>query len=109
MGDQFTLIDDIIKNHSERILNLRKFYPFFTLAESTFSQYKEGRFKFLDMGYITLAVLRFFINENSFNDSPVTYSGYEDFCLKLLARDFDVRPGQGAHIRALHFLKLGCG
>lgn len=93
MAEQFTLIDDIIKNHSERILNLRKFYPFFTLAESTFSQYKEGRFKFLDMGYITLAVLRFFINENSFNDSPVTYAGYEDFCLMLLARDFDVRPG----------------
>lgn len=91
MAEQFTLIDDIIKNHYERILNLRKFYPFFVLSESTFSQYKEGRYKSLDMGYITLAVLRYFINENSFNDSPVTYIGYKDFCSKLLSRDFDIR------------------
>ena len=38
MAEQFTLIDDIIKNHYERILNLRKFYPFFVLSESTFQQ-----------------------------------------------------------------------
>ena len=91
MAEEYSLIDDIIKNHSERILNLRKFYPFFVLAEGTFNQYKEGRFRFLDMGYITLAVLRYFINENSFNDSPVRYKEYEKFCLKLLDRDFNVR------------------
>ncbi len=90
MASKYTLTDDIIKNHTERILNLRKFYPFFTLAEGTFSQYKEGVFRFLDMGYITLAVLRYFINENSFNDSPVTYSGYSEFCREMLSRDFDV-------------------
>ncbi|MCR5212967.1 MAG: hypothetical protein K6E10_00995 [Eubacterium sp.] len=91
MAEQYTLIDDIIKNHSERILNLRKFYPFFTLAEGTFNQYKDGRFRFLDMGYITLAVLRYFINENSFSDSPVKYKGYERFCMDLLQRDFDMK------------------
>ena len=90
MASKYTLTDDIIKNHTERILNLRKFYPFFTLAEGTFSQYKEGIFRFLDMGYITLAVLRYFINENSFNDSPVTYAGYSEFCREMLSRDFDV-------------------
>ena len=90
MAQQFTLIDDIIKNHNERMLNLRKFYPFFILNDNTFAQYKEGRFRFLDMGYITLAVLRFFINENSFNDRQVTYKSYRDFCLGILRRDFDL-------------------
>ena len=78
MAEEYVLIDDIIKNHTERILNLRKFYPFFSITEGAFNQYKEGRFKFLDMGYITLAVLRYFINENSFKDSPVSYKGYSD-------------------------------
>ena len=89
MAEQFTLIDDIIKNHNERMLNLRKFYPFFMLSDNTFAQYKDGRFRFIDMGYMALAVLRFFINENSFNDRPVTYSAYREFCLKTLKRDFD--------------------
>ena len=93
MAENYVLIDDIIKNHTERMLNLRKFYPFFSLAENTFGQYKEGRFRFLDMGYITLAVLRFFINENSFNDRPVRYKDYEDFCLETLRRDFDLYAG----------------
>lgn len=90
MAEEYVLIDDIIKNHTERILNLRKFYPFFSITEGAFNQYKEGRFKFLDMGYITLAVLRYFINENSFKDSPVSYKGYSDFCRKTLVRDFDI-------------------
>ena len=90
MAENYVLIDDIIKNHTERMLNLRKFYPFFNLAEGTFAQYKEGRFRFLDMGYITLAVIRFFINENSFNERPVRYPDYERFCRETLERDFDV-------------------
>ena len=94
MAEKYSLIDDIIRNHSERILNLRKFYPFFTLAEGTFNQYKDGRFKFLDMGYISLAVLRYFINENSFNDSLVKYKGYERFCLELLERDFGLKASE---------------
>ena len=89
MASEFTLIDDIIKNHNERMLNLRKFYPFFMLSDNTFAQYKDGRFRFIDMGYMALAILRFFINENSFNDKPVTYSEYSEFCLKTIKRDFD--------------------
>ena len=94
MAEEYTLIDDIIRNHSERILNLRKFYPFFTLIDGTFAQYHEGEYRFLDMGYITLAVLRYFINENSFNDSPVTYASYADFCRRLLARDYGMTVGE---------------
>ena len=40
------------------------------------------------MGYVTMAVLRFFIEENSFNDRKVVYEEYESFMRELLCRDF---------------------
>ena len=42
----------------------------------------------LDMGYITMATLRFFINENNFHESEITYEQYEEFLLELLRREF---------------------
>lgn len=90
MAEQHVLINEIISDHAERMLNLRKYYPFFALCDNTFSQYKEGRYKFLDMGYITLAILRFFIDENNFNERMVEYSDYEKFIIQLLQRDFDM-------------------
>ena len=96
MAEQHVLINEIINDHTERMLNLKKYYPFFVLCDNSFSQYKEGRYKNLDMGYITLAVLRFFIDENSFNERPVEYSDYEKFMTELLKRDFkieeEIRP-----------------
>ena len=87
MAEEYVLIDDIIKNHNERILSLRKFYPFFVITDNAFTQFRGGEFKDLDMGYIALAVLRFFINENSFNDKPVSYKEYErsqrSFCKEI--------------------------
>ena len=88
MAEEYVLIDDIIKNHNERILSLRKYYPFFAITENAFAQFRGGEYKDLDMGYLVLAVLRFFINENSFNDKPVSYKEYEVFTKKLLMRDF---------------------
>ncbi len=90
MAEQYVLINEIINDHAERMLNLKKYYPFFVLCDNTFSQYKEGRYKNLDMGYITLAVLRFFIDENSFNERPVEYADYEKFMIELLKRDFHI-------------------
>lgn len=90
MAEQHVLINEIVSDHAERMLNLRKYYPFFVLCQGTLSQYKEGKFAELDMGYITLAVLRFFIDENNFNDRPVEYQDYEKFMIKLLERDFDI-------------------
>ena len=90
MAEQYVLINEIINDHAERMLNLKKYYPFFVLCDNTFSQYKEGRYRNLDMGYITLAVLRFFIDENSFNERPVEYSDYEKFMTELLKRDFKI-------------------
>lgn len=90
MALKHVMINDIIAEHSARMQNLKKYYPFFVLSETTFSQYKEGRYASLDMGYITMASLRFFINENNFHERDITYEEYESFVLELLRRDFDL-------------------
>ena len=90
MAETYLLINDILEEHHARMQNLRKYYPFFVLNETTFSQYREGRYAHLDMGYITMASLRFFIHENQFNDRAVTYEQYENFLRELLRRDFEL-------------------
>ncbi len=90
MALKHVMINDIISEHSARMQNLKKYYPFFVLSETTFSQYKEGKYGFLDMGYITMASLRFLINENNFHEKDITYEEYESFMSELLRRDFDL-------------------
>jgi hypothetical protein len=90
MALKSVMINDIISEHSARMQNLKKYYPFFVLSETTFTQYKEGKFAHIDMGYITMATLRFFINENNFHERDITYDEYEAFLLELLKRDFDL-------------------
>ena len=77
------------------MLNLKKYYPFFKLSEVSFSWYKEGIYDSLDMGYILMAVLRFFIEENNFKERDVTYSEYADFMSRCIRRDFNLNPPQG--------------
>ena len=84
------MIGEIITEHRERMLNLKKYYPFFKLIDTSFSQFKEGRYEALDMGYIVMAVLRFFIEENNFNERDITYPQCEAFIKELLIRDFDI-------------------
>jgi len=88
MALKHVMINDIIAEHSARMQNLKKYYPFFVLNETTFSQYKDGKYGFLDMGYITMASLRFLINENNFHEKDITYEEYEGFMEELLRRDF---------------------
>ena len=88
MAENYIMINDIMEEHHARMQNLRKYYPFFVLNETTFAQYKDGRYAELDMGYITMASLRFFINENHFNEQTVRYEKYESFLFTLLGRDF---------------------
>ncbi len=90
MTNQTTMLREIIEEHSDRIKNMKKYYPYFRLAESSLAQYKEGQFACLDMGYITLAVIRFFIEENNFKEKDVTYQEYYVFLKELLKRDFDL-------------------
>lgn len=80
--------NEIISDHRERMLNLKKYYPFFKLIDISFSQYKEGKYEILDMGYILMAILRFFIEENNFKEKDVTYPEYLTFITGVLKRDF---------------------
>ncbi len=88
---EYRLTNDIIDNHGERMRNLRKYYPFFCLQSMSLGQFKEGRYAFLDMGYITMALLRFLIEENNFNEKDVTSKQVHSFLAVLLQRDFDLQ------------------
>ncbi len=88
MSEEYVLLRDIVYGHNERILNLKKYYPYFKIAENSFLAYKEGKYADLDMGYIMMAVLRFFIEENNFKEKDVTYDEYEIFLNVVLRRDF---------------------
>lgn len=90
MVQELGFINDIISEHKERMVNLKKYYPFFRLCDSSFLQFKEGRYNALDMGYVMMAVLRFFIEKNNFEEKDVTYPEYEAFMTECLKRDFPV-------------------
>lgn len=90
MAQEITFINDIISEHRERMVNLKKYYPFFRLCDNSFLQFKEGKYDALDMGYLMMAVLRFFIEENNFEEKDVTYPEYEKFMTECLKRDFPV-------------------
>lgn len=90
MPQEHILVNDIIADHRERMLNLKKYYPFFKLSEVSFSWFKDGIYDNLDMGYILMAVLRFFIEENNFKERDVTYQTYYEFMSECIKRDFAI-------------------
>ncbi|HIU03384.1 MAG TPA: hypothetical protein IAB63_09040 [Candidatus Onthocola gallistercoris] len=90
MSTEHILIHEILSEHRDRMENLKKYYPFFKLQELSLNAFKDGRYESVDMGYVTMAVLRFFIEENNFKDMDVTYESYEKFMTELLQRDFDL-------------------
>lgn len=92
MPQEHFLVNEIIADHRERMLNLKKYYPFFRLSDISFSWYKEGEYDCLDMGYILMAVLRFFIEENNFKEKEVTYKEYASFMEGVIRRDFGIAP-----------------
>ena len=98
------LIHDIIDGHEERMMNLKKFYPFFRLCDHALNQFRDGRYEGIDMGYVTMAVLRFFIEENSFNDRKITYEEYENFLKTLLRRDFDLEEEDAAMSELVQYI-----
>ena len=107
----FRLRSDIIDNHGERMQNLKRYFPFFSLQAASLSQYREGRYAFLDMGYITLALLRFFIEENNFNEREVNLKQAHAFLAELLRRDFELElpPQEAADLTAYLFDKIRNG
>lgn len=89
LDDQF--YRDMTESHSERMQNLMRYYPFFALWSQSLNLYKDGKYAGVDMAYVTMAVLRFFIEENHFHDRAVTYGSYMEFILGVLVRDFGLR------------------
>ena len=104
MAEEHVLIDDILRSEKERMLYLKKYYPFFVLHETTLSQYKEGRFQNLDMGYITMALLRFLIQENQMSQRRVTYPEIEKFLISVLRRDFAEMIPREEESGLIHYL-----
>lgn len=90
MAEEYILVRDIIHDHNTRMMNIKKYYPYFKLMEIDFSAFMGGKYQKLDMGYILMAVLRFFIEENNFNEKDVTYDEYEAFMKNIYRRDFDL-------------------
>ncbi len=84
------MIQEVVDFHYERMQNLKKYYPFFKIQDSSLTQYKDGKYVDIDMGYVLMAVLRFFIEENNFNNMEVTYAKYVAFLAPLLERDFGI-------------------
>lgn len=82
MAQEHVFLNDIISDHRERMINIKKYYPFFKLCD-TKCKYEE-----LDMGYITMAILRFFIEENNFKEKDITYPEYVEFMTNCIKRDF---------------------
>ena len=39
-----SMIGEIITDHRERMINLKKYYPFFRLMDVSFEQYKDGKY-----------------------------------------------------------------
>lgn len=91
MTEEYILKRDVIHDHSERMENIKRYYPYFRLIENDFSQYQGGKYEILDMGYILMAVLRFFIEENNFKEKDVTYEEYSSFIKEIYERDFGLR------------------
>lgn len=91
MTEEYILKRDVIHDHSERMANIKRYYPYFRLIENDFSQYQGGKYEMLDMGYILMAVLRFFIEENNFKEKDVTYEEYSSFIKEIYERDFGLR------------------
>lgn len=85
---QEQIYSDILSGHRERMINLKKYYPFFRLCENNFSQFRDGKYQMLDMGYIVMAILRFFIEENNFKEKDVTYPEYLNFMKRFIRQDF---------------------
>jgi len=90
MAEQFLMSREIVEEHYSRMMHIRKYYPFFKLADGSLLQFRDGKYADLDMGYITMAVLRFFIEENNFKEKDVTYEEIEEFLGEIYRRDFDL-------------------
>lgn len=90
MSENHMMMEDVIGSHSERMKNLSKYYPFFKLWDNSLSLYKDGIYAEVDMPYMTLSIIRYFIEENQFNRKKVTYEMVCGFIREILEEDFHI-------------------
>lgn len=103
MNEQI-FMNDIIASHSDRMRHIGKYYPIFKLWDGGLNLYKEGQYAYIDMSYLTLAVIRYFIEENSFNDRAVTYDMYASLMKTLLVRDFSLEASDAEMQSLISFI-----
>lgn len=104
MNKEFSYIDEIIDEHNERMQNLKKYYPFFRIREISLDMFMDGKYNFIDMGYIVIAILRLFIEENNFNDEGVSFMEFEGFITQLLKRDYDLYLEEGENSQLINYI-----
>ncbi len=101
-------IAQIREEQAMRMENLKKYFPFFQIADNSLEQFQNGKYSRIDMGYTLMAILRMFIEENNFNDTGVSYRDYHAFLESFLAKEFGLRLDreESAQIAAYIFDKI---
>lgn len=104
LNKEFNYIDEIISDHNERMQNLKRYYPFFKIREISLDLFKEGKYNFIDMGYVVIAMLRLFIEENNFNDMGVSFEQFSQFTTELLKRDYDLYLDERENSQLINYI-----
>lgn len=104
MNSEFDYIDEIIGEHNERMQNLKKYYPFFKIRDISLDSFKEGIYNFIDMGYIVIATLRLFIEENNFNNIGVSFEKYSQFTTEILKRDYNLYLDEKENMQLVNYI-----
>jgi hypothetical protein len=104
LNSEFNYIDEIIGEHSERMQNLKKYYPFFKIREISLDSFKDGIYNFIDMGYIVIATLRLCIEENNFNDKGVSFEQFSQFTTEILKRDYDLYLDEKENMQLVNYI-----
>jgi hypothetical protein len=104
LNSEFDYIDEIIGEHSERMQNLKKYYPFFKIREISLDLFKDGIYNFIDMGYIVIGALRLFIEENNFNDRGVSFEQFSRFTTEILKRDYNLYLDEKENMQLVNYI-----
>ncbi|MBU3188974.1 Elf4 domain-containing protein [Clostridium bowmanii] len=104
MNSEFNYIDEIMSEHNERMQNLKKYYPFFKIRDVSLDSFKDGIYNYIDMGYIVIATLRLFIEENNFNDIGVSFEQYSQFTTEILKRDYNLYLDEKENMQLVNYI-----
>lgn len=104
MKNEGNFYKEILEEQDERMQNIRKYYPFFSIAGNSLEQFREGKYANIDMGFILMAILRMLIEENNFNDRGVTYREYYSFTKHLLIREYELYLSEDEYDEIINYI-----